>query len=623
MQKQTIVDRKGRGRDTFSPVFQMLPDAVLLVRATDGAILASNQAFTELSGHAGVKITGQPLQELPFFIDPELGEAVARIHPENGQVRRIQTRLLRKNGRSVRVRASLRSFDFDGQPCALISFQDLAGSTATHTPVDQERVEEALRVSEQKYRAIIENAPMGIFRSTLDGMFISVNPTLATMMGYDSPDELLQTCNMSTIHTVLYLDAETRNAMVGTVLSKGGWQRHENRYRRKDGRIITGSIYMRAAPNPASGRIELEGFVEDITERKRAEDELRMANLVVENSPVVLFRWKAEQGRPVEYVSGNVRQFGYLPEELLTGTVLFSSIVHPDDLETINAEVLTLSSQGADTFRQEYRILHGDGGVRWVEDRTMVERDGRGTVTHYQGIVMDITERKRAEEQVRSSLAEKEILLKEIHHRVKNNLQIISTLLDLQSGSIADERSRKFFRESQGRIRSMALVHEKLYQTRDFSQIDFQGYIESLTKYLFQTYVTDPGQVVLSVDAGAIALAIDDAIPCGLIINELVSNALKHAFPQGRHGEIKVGFQPEDQGWIVLTIADTGIGLSPDLDFSATETLGLQIVNTLARQLRGSVAVRNDHGAVFAIRFQGKCASDTGFSHERRKGATL
>jgi two-component sensor histidine kinase len=152
----------------------------------------------------------------------------------------------------------------------------------------------------------------------------------------------------------------------------------------------------------------------------------------------------------------------------------------------------------------------------------------------------------------------------------------------------------------------MALIHERLYQAKDFAIIDFNSYIESLAEHLFQSYVTDPERISLVIDAGAVQLEIDDAIPCGLIINELVSNSLKYAFPNDRKGEIKVCFHTEADGCIMLTVTDNGIGLPADLNFRNTESLGLQLVTMLARQLRGDVMTESNGGTSFIIRFKGR-----------------
>jgi len=217
----------------------------------------------------------------------------------------------------------------------------------------------------------------------------------------------------------------------------------------------------------------------------------------------------------------------------------------------------------------------------------------------------EIIEREHAEEQVRASLREKEILLKEIHHRVKNNLQIISTLLDLQSEHIEDERSLRYFRDSQDRIRSMALVHEKLYQTRDFISINFGEYLANLARYLFNSYITDPDRISLKLDVAPATLEIDQAIPCGLIVSELVSNSMKYAFPDGRGGEIAVRLRVEGDSDIELMVRDDGVGLPPGLDFRNTDSLGLQLVTMLVSQIRGEIEPGNEGGTSFTIRCRG------------------
>jgi two-component sensor histidine kinase len=213
----------------------------------------------------------------------------------------------------------------------------------------------------------------------------------------------------------------------------------------------------------------------------------------------------------------------------------------------------------------------------------------------------EIAERKRVEAQIQSSLQEKEVLLKEIHHRVKNNLQIISSLLSLQSENIGTENPVQTFRESQDRIKSMALIHEKLYQSKDISRIDFAEYVRSLTAYLYRSYVTAPG-IEIAIDIQDMSLGIDTAIPCGLIINELVSNSLKYAFPDGRTGEIRIGLVRDGRNY-TLKVSDDGAGLPPGLDFRNTPSLGLQLVNTLVTQLEGTIELLHGGGTVFRISF--------------------
>ncbi|MCX9077913.1 MAG: PAS domain S-box protein, partial [Candidatus Methanoperedens sp.] len=224
-------------------------------------------------------------------------------------------------------------------------------------------------------------------------------------------------------------------------------------------------------------------------------------------------------------------------------------------------------------------------------------------LTGFVCIIRDITEQVQAEEQIKASLREKEVLLQEIHHRVKNNLQVISSLMALQAGYTADDQIHQMFRESQGRIRSRALIHEQLYRSRDLARIDFSKYIGELTTNLMNSYQKAMGRIQLSITSDPIFLDIDTAIPCGLIINELVSNALKHAFPDGRSGQIVIEFRASSDKSLVLMVRDNGVGFPEGLNVFKTESLGLQLVTSLAGQLNATIGLKQEGGTSFEIRF--------------------
>jgi PAS domain S-box len=226
-------------------------------------------------------------------------------------------------------------------------------------------------------------------------------------------------------------------------------------------------------------------------------------------------------------------------------------------------------------------------------------------------LLHDITKEREADERIKASLKEKEVLLKEIHHRVKNNLQIISSLLNLQSTYIKDQQSLGMFRESQNRVRSMALIHEKLYQSKDITRIDFAEYIRNLAGNLIRSYGPNPATVKMIIDTDEISLGIDTAIPCGLIINELVTNSLKYAFPDDRSGEIRVSMKHENMGQYRLVVSDNGTGLPGPFDLRETSTLGLQLVATLVDQINGTIEVNNKDGTEFIIRFSEMSMRDT------------
>jgi len=216
---------------------------------------------------------------------------------------------------------------------------------------------------------------------------------------------------------------------------------------------------------------------------------------------------------------------------------------------------------------------------------------------------LEIAERKKVEKKLKASLREKEVLLKEIHHRVKNNMQVIASLLNLQLKQVDNKKAVEILVESQSRIRSMALVHERLYQSKDMAKIDLSEYIRDLTLFLFRTYRIDTNTIRLKIKNKDVFLTLDTAIPCGLIVNELISNALKHAFPECRKGEIRVVFQMVN-GKNTLMIGDNGIGLPRDVDIHHPKSFGLQLVNTLVEQLDATYEVNIDRGTMFKIVFK-------------------
>jgi two-component sensor histidine kinase len=219
------------------------------------------------------------------------------------------------------------------------------------------------------------------------------------------------------------------------------------------------------------------------------------------------------------------------------------------------------------------------------------------------GVARDITERRRAEEQIKASLQEKEVLLKEIHHRVKNNLQIISSLLNLQSKYVSDTQALQLFIDSQNRVKSMALIHEILYQSRDISKIDFAEYIKTISGQLFHSYGAYSKMIDLKINVENIMLDVDTAIPCGLIVTELVSNSLKYAFTDGRGGSIYIEFSNDKDDVLKLIVSDDGIGFPKDVDFGNLESLGLKLVVALANQLAGAVELERSGGTTFRITF--------------------
>ncbi len=357
--------------------------------------------------------------------------------------------------------------------------------------------------------------------------------------------------------------------------------------------------------NQAASAIEnarlYEEARQELAERRRAEEALRKSEEkyrdLVENINDIIYA--TDEEGVITYISPFIESLsGYSVSEIVGRS--FTEFIYQEDLPRIMKQFQEAISGHLEPG--EYRISTKSGEIRWVCTSSRPVFTGE-RVTGLRGVMTDITERKRAEEQIKASLREKEVLLKEIHHRVKNNLQVISSLLYLQSKGVEDKETLEIFLESQNRVRSMALVHEKLYQSRGLARIHFAEYIQSLADYLFQSYRVNSNVIKLNINICEVSVGINTAIPCGLIVNELVTNSLKHAFPDGREGEIHVEFHSDDDNKFTLLVSDNGVGFPQDADYRDMESLGLQLVNTLANQLEATIELDRSSGTAFKITF--------------------
>jgi PAS domain S-box-containing protein len=367
------------------------------------------------------------------------------------------------------------------------------------------------------------------------------------------------------------------------------------------------STILRSDDTPAG--TEADADRQSLAEKQRWKAEARYRSLV-EQIPAVTFMAALDEDVHEFYVSPQIEALlGFSQEEWLSNPFLWFRQLHPDDRERCHLEFARGCRTGG-PFRAEFRALTRDGRIVWVRGEARVVRDEHGSPHFIQGIGYDITESKRAEEAVRASaeqieasLREKEVLLEEIHHRVKNNLQVISSLLRLQSAHVRDRATLEMFKESGNRIRSMALVHEKLYQSPDLSRLDFTDYLRSLTDLLVRSYQAETSRVTLRTTVEDVRLGIDAAVPLGLIVNELVSNCLKYAYPPGCRGEVRVELRPEDPERYLLCVADDGVGLPAGFDPRTTDTLGMQLVCALTDQLCGTIELVARAGTEFRIHF--------------------
>ena len=255
-------------------------------------------------------------------------------------------------------------------------------------------------------------------------------------------------------------------------------------------------------------------------------------------------------------------------------------------------------------FSREQTYIRKGGDLLSANVTVSLVRDSNDNPNYFVAVFEDITERKEYETQLEDSITEKEVLLKEVHHRVKNNMQVISSILNLQSSYIDDETALGILRESQDRIKSMSFVHEHLYQSKTLSEVNFSEYIQNIARNLFHSYGRPSGGIALDFELEEVYLNLDTSIPCGLIINEVVSNSLKYAFEGKESGSVKIEFSKLSDGKLKLIISDNGIGLAEDFDIENADSLGLQLVTTLISQIDGELEIDVSKGTSFNILFK-------------------
>ena len=343
----------------------------------------------------------------------------------------------------------------------------------------------------------------------------------------------------------------------------------------------------------------------EIKERKKMEKDLseseKRYSLTLDAINDGLWDWDVSSG-DVFFSDNYYKMLGYNPGDFPANYNSWRLLVHPDDIDSLEKQ-LQKSVKSGIGFEIDLRIKTKSGKWLCVSTRGKeIEKDLAGNPTRIVGTLRDRTDRVNAEKNIKESLEEKEMLLKEIHHRVKNNLMIISSLLNLQSTYIKDKESQDVFKESQNRARSMAIIHEKLYQSTDLKSIDFGDYISSLATKLFHTYNADPNIIKLKINAENILIDINTAIPLGLIVNELITNSLKYAFPDGKPGKINVDFHPKDHNF-EFSVKDNGLGFPEDIDFQKTDSLGMLIVTSLTEQINGDIELDRNNGTEFKIKF--------------------
>lgn len=457
---------------------------------------------------------------------------------------------------------------------------------------ERKLMEASLRQSEERFRALFESAIDALFIIDTDGNFVDVNKIAYERLGYTKAEIL----GMS-ISQLDHPDFAAKIPQRMEQLREQGRCVCESAHLRKDGTAMPVEINARLME--FEGRKVIFSVIRDISERKLMEESLRESekkyHTLFEQSPDGILLIDAA-GRIIEFNETAHSELGYTREEF--AKLSLSDIDPVESPEEIRARIGKL----LDGKKVEFDVKHisKQREVRDVHIITQpIELSG---LTVFYAIWQDITEQKRTDERARQSLREKETLLRELYHRTKNNMQIITSFMNLQAMEIDDEKTKRILEDTKNRIRSMALVHEKLYKAKNLSQVSLSDYIEDLAQALLKSHNAVEKHISLHTDVEDIPVSIDTITPLGLVINELMTNALKHAFPGNRKGDITIKAALLEDESLELTFSDNGIGIPKNINLNTTESLGLTIVRMLVvSQLKGNLEIENRNGATFIV----------------------
>lgn len=450
--------------------------------------------------------------------------------------------------------------------------------------------------SENKFRSIAQTAVEGIITTDQLGKIAFVNESILNIFGYREIELMGKDVGMivpdkfkEEIQHILEAENPSEVQLLGKTLEAKGL--------RKDGTEFP--MEASIATWTSSGENYFSALIRDVSQRQIMEEKKNELAAIVKSSDNAIIGRNLD-GIITSWNRGAERIFGYTEEEAL-GTSMSEMI--PTGYEEELPELIDEIDEGNKVKNYETKRLRKDGEIIDISLTISSIRDANGNIMGSSSISQDITQKKKMEKQLKQSLKDKDMLIGEIHHRVKNNLMIITSLLSLQSSYIDDQESRTLFEESENRTRSMALIHEKLYQSGEAKRIDFEDYIRSLGNELYRTYAVNPNiNMEIDLQEGLI-LDVDTAIPLGLIFNELFTNTLKHAFPNNKKGTILVSFHKFD-GNYQLIVEDDGVGLPEEFKLEESDSFGLRLVDALTQQIDAKVDLDTSHGTKFVITFK-------------------
>ena len=584
-----------KSKNELDQMFSMFLDMICVVDMKTASFLKVNQAFTTTLGYSEEELLGKPIFDF--------------IHPDDIKpTRSVIEKKLQSGTKVVNFENRYRCKGGGYKWLSWMSRPNIEKSLSYAVARDITRIKQAensLRESEERYKGLFNSTNDGIClheiiynnNEPVDYRILDTNPKYEELTGIKRIDA------RGALASRLYKTGEAPYLGIYADAARTGEPVSFETYFPPMEKHFLITVFSPAAHQFAT-------VFQDITERKQAEDELKekvqLYNTIGDAIPYGV--WVADEAGLWTFASSSfLGMTGATTEEIQgLGWLCF---LPEEDRESTRNHWLHCVQTGRD-YKREKRFRSSDGAYRHVLAIGTPLRREDGTVLKWVGLNLDITEQKKmenelrnSEKRLRTSLSEKEVLLKEVHHRVKNNMQVISSLVDLQAVEFQDPSIRAIFKEVIFRVRSMAMVHEKLYQSTDLARVDFGDYTRSLLGYLWRAQGAPAHRIELKLDLGPVFLPVNEAVPCGLILNELFTNSLKHAFVGRDSGTVTVSLSNNAQGKVCLTVQDNGIGLPPEMDIKKARTLGLRLVQMLSGQLCASLEVESDKGTKFAVAF--------------------
>ena len=573
--------------EKFRTAFMISPDSINISRLEDGMYVSINQGFIQLTGYSESDVIGKTSLDIHIWDNPGDRQRLVEGLKKDGFVRNLEARFLRKDGSITYGLISAAVIDLGGIPHIFSITRDI--NELKHT-------EAALRENEEKFRRLFETSRDFLYITSMDGRIIEVNKAASVMSGYSI--EELKRINI----TEIYLDPHERGMIVKEISQWGYVENFEIKGKRKDGVVIDALVTSTIIRDGDGNVIGFQGSIKNITERKQMDEALKQSEakyrrmVQTANEGVIVLDTSTQMTLVNQQMAD---MLGYTIEELL-GRKL-ESLLFEEDLSDHQAQ-MTLGAQGQNAV-YERCFRRKDGSRLWTLISATSTTDAEGNFDGAFSMITDITERKRAEAKIHAALEEKETLLREVHHRVKNNLQVIIALIKMQARSIQDAGTTQFLKALEGQAHTMALVYEQLYQSKNLAQVNMAQYLGQLTANVLDTYGRRDA-IQLHLDA-SLALDVAQATPCGLIVNELFSNILKYAFPPGFEEIPTVNITLRQDGeTYYLTVSDNGVGFPPGYDWRASQSMGLRLINLwVTHQLGGTLTINGKPGTTFAIVF--------------------